>query len=78
MAKGRGLQIMSLPANEKLLYFTLTNKSEFKLETQGKRGGRYQETLRVQDILNKRGHKGKELSVSGDIVAVYGDLDNGN
>jgi topoisomerase IV subunit A len=78
MAKGRGLQIMSLPADESLHYFVLTDSAEFMLETQGKRGGRYQEILRVQDISNKRGHKGKELSVTGDIVAVYGNLNNGN
>ncbi|NUE65964.1 DNA topoisomerase IV subunit A [Snodgrassella sp. ESL0253] len=78
MTKGRGLQIMSLPADDNLHYLVLTDAAEFTLETQGKRGGRYQEILRVQDISNKRGHKGKELSVTGDIVAVYGDLNNGN
>ncbi|PIT11350.1 DNA topoisomerase IV subunit A [Snodgrassella alvi] len=76
MTKGRGLQIMSLPTDENLHYLVLSDSAEFMLETQGKRGGRHQEVLRVQDISNKRGHKGKELSVTGNIVAVHGDLNN--
>lgn len=78
MAKGRGLQIMSLPSDETLNYIVLSDSPEFTLETQGKRGGRHQETLRVQDISNRRGHKGKELSVSGAILAIYGTLNDGN
>lgn len=78
MAKGRGLQIMSLPSDETLNYIELTDSAELMLETQGKRGGRHQETLHVQDISNKRGHKGKELSVSGTILAVNGTLNDGN
>lgn len=78
MAKGRGLQIMSLPSDETLNYIVLSDSPEFTLETQGKRGGRHQETLRVQDINNRRGHKGKELSVSGAILAIYGTLNDGN
>lgn len=76
MTKGRGLQIMSLPTDENLHYLVLSDSAEFMLETQGKRGERDQEVLRVQDISNKRGHKGKELSVTGNIVAVHGDLNN--
>lgn len=78
MAKGRGLQIMSLPSDETLNYIVLSDSPEFTLETQGKRGGRHHETLRVQDISNRRGHKGKELSVSGGILAIYGTLNDGN
>ena len=78
MAKGRGLQIMSLPSDETLNFIVLSDSPEFTLETQGKRGGRHQETLRVQDISNRRGHKGKELSVSGAILAIYDTLNNGN
>lgn len=78
MAKGRGLQIMSLPSDETLNFIVLSDSPEFTLETQGKRGGRHQETLRVQDISNRRGHKGKELSVLGAILAIYGTLNNGN
>lgn len=78
MAKGRGLQIMSLPSDETLNFIVLSDSPEFTLETQGKRGGRHQETLRVQDISNRRGHKGKELNVSGTILAIYGTLNNGN
>ena len=78
MAKGRGLQIMSLPSDETLNFIVLSDSPEFTLETQGKRGGRHQETLRVQDISNRRGHKGKELNVSGAILAIYGNLNNGN
>ncbi|PIT40626.1 DNA topoisomerase IV subunit A [Snodgrassella alvi] len=78
MAKGRGLQIMSLPSDETLNYIVLSDSPEFTLETQGKRGGRHHETLRVQDISNRRGHKGKELSVSGAILAIYGTFNDGN
>ena len=78
MAKGRGLQIMSLPSDETLNFIVLSDSPEFTLETQGKRGGRHQETLRVQDISNRRGHKGKELNVSGAILAIYATLNNGN
>lgn len=78
MAKGRGLQIMRLPSDETLNFIVLSDSPEFTLETQGKRGGRHQETLRVQDISNRRGHKGKELNVSGAILAIYATLNNGN
>lgn len=76
MSKGRGLQIMSLPKGETLQFVSLIEGGEFVLETRGKRGANHREVLRIQDIVNKRGHKGKELSVNGSIIAVCGDVTN--
>lgn len=76
MSKGRGLQIMSLPKGETLKFVSLIEGGEFVLETRGKRGANHREVLRIQDIVNKRGHKGKELSVNGSIIAVCGDVTN--
>ena len=76
MSKGRGLQIMSLPKGETLQFISLIEGGEFILETRGKRGANHREVLRIQDIVNKRGHKGKELSVNGSIIAVCGDVTN--
>lgn len=76
MSKGRGLQIMSLPKGETLQFISLIEGGEFVLETRGKRGANHHEVLRIQDIVNKRGHKGKELSVNGSIIAVCGDVTN--
>lgn len=76
MSKGRGLQIMSLPKGETLKFISLIEGGEFVLETRGKRGANHREVLRIQDIVNKRGHKGKELSVNGSIIAVCGDVTN--
>lgn len=76
MSKGRGLQIMSLPKGETLQFISLIEGGEFVLETRGKRGANHREVLRIQDIVNKRGHKGKELSVNGSIIAACGDVTN--
>lgn len=76
MSKGRGLQIMRLPKGETLQFISLIEGGEFVLETRGKRGANHREVLRIQDIVNKRGHKGKELSVNGSIIAVCGDVTN--
>lgn len=76
MSKGRGLQIMSLPKGETLQFVSLIEGGEFVLETRGKRGANHREVLRIQDIVNKRGHKGKELSINGSIIAVCGDVTN--
>lgn len=70
MAKGRGLQLMSLPAGEALAQLLITDAAQFVVQSQGKRGALYQDTLRVQDIAQKRGHKGKPLSISGRITAL--------
>ncbi len=70
MSKGRGLQLMSLGADERLSHATLVSGAEFSIETRGKRGASYRERLRVQDIVNKRGRKGKILDISGSLTAV--------
>jgi topoisomerase IV subunit A len=74
MSKGRGLQLMSLPKGDILEFVTLIEGAEFMLETRGKRGANHKERLRIQDIVNKRGHKGKELSVNGSIIAIHNNL----
>lgn len=74
MSKGRGLQLMSLPKGGILEFVTLIEGAEFMLETRGKRGANHKERLRIQDIANKRGHKGKELSVNGSIIAIHNNL----
>ena len=76
MAKGRGLQLMNLADGSRLVYILITAAAQFVVSSQGKRGGEYRDTLRVQDIRHKRGHKGKPLNLSGSLtglIAVDGD-----
>lgn len=70
MAKGRGLQLMSLGEGDKLTHTTVASTPEFIVESVGKRGAAHQERLRVQDIANKRGRKGRLLDVSGTIGTI--------
>lgn len=70
MAKGRGLQLMSLGEGDKLAHITVASTPEFIVESVGKRGAAHQERLRVQDIANKRGRKGRLLDVSGTIGTI--------
>ncbi len=70
MAKGRGLQLMSLGEGDKLTHTTVASTPEFIVESVGKRGAAHQERLRVQDIANKRGRKGRLLDVSGTISTI--------
>ena len=67
MSKGRGLQLISLPEKEKLIHILLTQEEEYTVESIGRRGNTYQDTLRIADVINKRGKKGKPLTVSGAI-----------
>ncbi len=70
MAKGRGLQLMSLHGATCLTHLCICRSDEFVVESQGKRGAMRRETLRVRDIDNKRGSKGKPLNLSGSLMAV--------
>lgn len=70
MAKGRGLQLMNLGENASLQHLAIVQTAECRVETQGKRGAKYQDNIRIADIENKRGRKGKVLSTSGEIVAL--------
>ena len=70
MAKGRGLQLMSLQDDDKLVLMKMVNTPDYTLEIVGKRGGVSQETLHVADIANKRGRKGKILDIAGSLQRI--------
>lgn len=70
MAKGRGLQLMNLGEGASLQHLAIVQTAECRVETQGKRGAKYQDNIRIADIENKRGRKGKVLSTSGEIIAL--------
>ncbi|MCP2039443.1 topoisomerase-4 subunit A [Neisseria sp. HSC-16F19] len=70
LAKGRGLQLMSLPEGARLAHMLVSEAPQFVVHSQGKRGAAHREILRVQDIRNKRGHKGKHLALSGSLKAL--------
>ncbi|MCS4534021.1 DNA topoisomerase IV subunit A [Neisseria montereyensis] len=70
--KGRGLQMISLSDGARLEHLTVSTSPEFIAESVGKRGAEHKERLRMQDISNKRGRKGKLLDISGRLKALYG------
>ncbi len=70
MAKGRGLQLISLQDDDCLSVLNVIQTAEYMLEIVGKRGGVSEERLHLADISNKRGRKGKVLDVSGQITAI--------
>ena len=72
MAKGRGLQLISLSDGLKLEHIAVTSSPEFIVESVGKRGAEHKERLRIQDINNKRGRKGKVLEISGRLKRLSG------
>ena len=71
MARGRGLQLMSLVEGTSLSHIAVVSTSDFIAESVGKRGAVHKERLRMQDVENKRGRKGKVLDVSGVIKNLY-------
>ena len=70
MAKGRGLQLMSLRGNDTLQLTALVSTPDFWVCSRGKRGAAHRERLRVQDIEGKRGRKGRVLDVSGSLISL--------
>ena len=70
MAKGRGLQLMSLRGNDTLQLTALVSTPDFWVCSRGKRGATHRERLRVQDIEGKRGRKGRVLDVSGSLISL--------
>ncbi|OSI25006.1 DNA topoisomerase IV subunit A [Neisseria dumasiana] len=72
MAKGRGLQLIGLSDGVKLEHVAVTSSPEFVAESVGKRGATHKERLRIQDINNKRGRKGKVLEISGRLKRLSG------
>ena len=72
MAKGRGLQLMSLRGGDTLQLTALVSPPDFWVCSRGKRGAAHRERLRVQDIEGKRGRKGRVLDVSGSLISLSG------
>lgn len=70
MAKGRGLQLMSLRGGDTLQLTALVSTPDFWVCSRGKRGAAHRERLRVQDIEGKRGRKGRVLDVSGSLISL--------
>jgi topoisomerase-4 subunit A len=73
MAKGRGLQLMNLGEDEKLAHIAVVSTPEFGGGERGQARARLRcERLRIQDIENKRGRKGRLLEISGRLKAIGG------
>ena len=70
MAKGRGLQLMSLRGGDTLQLTALVSTPDFWVCSRGKRGAAHRERLRVQDIEGNRGRKGRVLDVSGSLISL--------
>ncbi|MCF7530259.1 DNA topoisomerase IV subunit A [Neisseria lisongii] len=65
MAKGRGLQLMSLDAGDQLAFTAVVSTPEIHAESEGKRGAAHQHRISLADIGGKRGKKGKALPFTG-------------
>ncbi len=70
MAKGRGLQLIGLGGDDHLALAALVTAADFVVESRGKRGAANKDRLRIVDIENKRGRKGKLLDISGSLTAL--------
>lgn len=70
MAKGRGLQMMSLADQDRLALMSVVGSEDYVLEIAGKRGGISVERLKTADITAKRGRKGKPLTLSGSLKSI--------
>ncbi|MFC2506879.1 MAG: DNA gyrase subunit A, partial [Kingella sp. (in: b-proteobacteria)] len=67
MAKGRGLQLINLHDNDALVLTACVDTPDYIVSIVGKRGGKSSEQLHLADIVNKRGRKGKILTISGSL-----------
>ena len=70
MAKGRGLQLMSLQDDDALKLMKMVNTPDYTVEILGKRSDVSHEKLHVADIANKRGRKGKILDIAGSLQRI--------
>ena len=70
MAKGRGLQMISLQEGDRVQQFNVLSSADYRLTIVGKRGGISHETLHIADITQKRGRKGKILDIAGSLHAI--------
>ena len=73
MSKGRGLQLMNLADGEALQHIAVVSTPDFIVDSVGKRGAAHSERLRIRDIENKRGRKGKVLDISGRLKGLAAD-----
>ncbi|MCP1660321.1 DNA topoisomerase IV subunit A [Neisseria perflava] len=71
MAKGRGLQLISLHEGEKLAHVLTTTAPAVALESVGKRGAVHKENISIAEIDGKRGRKGKALNLSGRLKGLF-------
>ena len=71
MSKGRGLQLMRLQDNDTLFQAACVCSTDYVLHLQGKRGGQHLERLKIADITQKRGKKGKPFTHSGSLKAIF-------
>ena len=70
MTKGRGLQLIRLQGNDKLILINVLKTENCTLDIVGKRGGESKEIVHLVDIVNKRGHKGKVSNISGSLKKI--------
>ena len=70
MAKGRGLQMISLQEGDRVQRLNVLSSADYRLTIVGKRGGISHETLHIADITQKRGRKGKILDIAGSLHAI--------
>ncbi|WP_373752911.1 DNA topoisomerase IV subunit A [Neisseria weixii] len=72
MAKGRGLQLISLGEKEQLAHIAVISTPEIHAESEGKRGAAHKERILLAGISGKRGKKGKPLPLSGRLKQLFG------
>ena len=70
MAKGRGLQMISLQEGDRVQRLNVLSSADYRLTIVGKRGGISHETLHIADITQKRGRKGRILDIAGSLHAI--------
>ena len=70
MAKGRGLQMISLQEGDRVQRLNVLSSADYRLTIVGKRGGISHETLHIADITQKRGRRGKILDIAGSLHAI--------
>ena len=71
MTKGRGLQLISLADGETVTHVGTTTAPTLALESTGKRGAAYKDSVDIADIEGKRGRKGKALNLSGRLKGLF-------
>ncbi len=69
-AKGRGLQLISIQDTEQLAFMLIADTEHFLIESCGKRGAEYSESIRIIDVLNKRARRGKIFASNNELLAL--------